>query len=136
MIKSGVDQDWILLGDLNAQIASTSFAPLARHGMIALSAEDEDNQSITYLKAPHKSMIDHVYISPNLARRYGTDDFFVVAADKTYPEYIKEISDHRPVVTRLSLGKAPEVTASDMPAGLVDALGDLFPGSGGVAPAA
>lgn len=133
MMKDGADQDWILLGDLNAQIASTNFAPLAKHGLVPLSAEDEGNQSITYLKSPHNSMIDHVYVSPNLAKRYGTGDFFVVAADKTYPDYIKEISDHRPVVTRLSLGKAPDVTASDMPKGLVDALGELFPSGEGAA---
>jgi endonuclease/exonuclease/phosphatase family metal-dependent hydrolase len=129
MIKNGADQDWILLGDLNAEIATNDFAPLAKYGLVPLSAEDEGNQSFTYLKSPHKSMIDHVYVSPNLATRYGAQDFFVVTADKTYPDYIKEISDHRPIVTRLALGKAPEVVASDMPPELIEALRELFPGA-------
>lgn len=131
MVENGADQDWILLGDLNAEIASNDFGSLAGRGLVPLSAEDEGNQSFTYLKSPYKSMIDHVYVSPNLAKRYGSDDFFVVAADKTYPNYIKEISDHRPIVTRLALGKAPEVGAADMPPELIEALNGLFPGTVG-----
>lgn len=133
MIKNGPEQDWILLGDFNAEIASNDFAPLAERGLVPLSAEDEGNQVFTYLKSPYKSMIDHVYVSPNLAKRYGPDDFFVVAADKTYPNYIKEISDHLPIVTRLALGKAPELVASDMPEDLVEALRELYPGRGNAA---
>lgn len=129
MIKQGADQDWILLGDLNAEIATRNFQPLATHGLVPLSAEDEENQVITYLKSPLKSMIDHVYVSPNLAKRYGSEDFFVVAADKDYPDYIKEISDHRPVVTRLSLAKAAAAPAElALPEGLKAALSDLYPG--------
>lgn len=127
MVKKGADDDWVLLGDLNAEIASSNFAPLGKHGLVALSAEDEGNQAFTYLKNPHKSMIDHVYISPTLAKRYGPSDFFVVAADKQYPDYVKEISDHRPIVTRLALGKAEAVVPSDLSKGLADALNDLFP---------
>ena len=128
-IRQGADQDWILLGDLGAEIATRNFQPLARHGLVPLSAEDEENQSITYLKGPATSMIDHVYVSPNLGKRYGSEDFFVVATDKDYPEYIREISDHRPVVTRLSLAKSAAVPAEpNLPAGLKQALGDLYPG--------
>jgi endonuclease/exonuclease/phosphatase family metal-dependent hydrolase len=136
MIAKGEDQDWILIGDLNAQIASANFAPLSKHGLVPLSAEDEGNLTITYLKSPHKSMIDHVYLSPNLARRHGADDFFVVAADKTYPDYIKEISDHRPIVTRLSLGSAQPIERADLPDSLVEALATLFPGAATAPPAA
>ncbi|HEX8364140.1 MAG TPA: trypsin-like peptidase domain-containing protein [Allosphingosinicella sp.] len=127
MVDKGADRDWILVGDLNAEIASTNFAPLGKHGLVALSAEDEGNQSFTYLKAPYKSMIDHVYVSPTLAARHGPDSFFVVAADKTYPDYIKEISDHRPIVTRLTLGKAEELGPADLPESLSKALRELDP---------
>jgi hypothetical protein len=129
MQRQGADQDWILLGDFNAEIASKNFAPLSRHGLVPLSAEDEANQSITYLKGAFKSMIDHVYLSPNLARRFGPEDFFVVAADKTYPDYLREISDHRPIVTRLSLSTtATRAAEPDLPQSLKQALGDLYPG--------
>lgn len=126
MVKNGADQDWILLGDLNAEIASTNFAPLGKHGLVALSAEDEGNQTFTYLKSPHKSMIDHVYVSPTLAKRHGPDAFFVVAADKAYPNYIKEISDHRPIVTRLTLGPAGNLEPSRFPPGLPQAFEELY----------
>ncbi|MGZ8351193.1 MAG: endonuclease/exonuclease/phosphatase family protein [Allosphingosinicella sp.] len=136
MVEAGKDQDWILLGDLNAEIASTNFAPLSKHGLVPLSAEDENNQSFTYLKAPHKSMIDHVYVSPNLGRRFGSDDFFVVAADKTYPDYIREISDHRPIVTRLSLSTTAPPAQVDLPGSLREALNSLYPGGGMPPPSA
>ncbi|MEA3012162.1 MAG: endonuclease mitochondrial [Sphingomonadales bacterium] len=136
MIGNGADGDWILLGDLNAPIATANFAALGKHGLVPLSAEDEGNQTITYLKGRHRSMIDHVYISPNLAKRYGSDDFFVVAADRDLPDYIKEISDHRPVVTRLSLKDAQDVAAVDLPSSLRDALAALYPSGPPAAPAA
>jgi len=128
MIPKVGDSDWILLGDLNAEIASTNFAPLSRKGLVPLSAEDEQNQSFTYLKSPHKSMIDHVYITADMARRFGSDDFFIVAADKTYPAYIKEISDHRPIVTRLSLADAVPALATELPEGLSATLKELYGG--------
>jgi hypothetical protein len=126
MMPTVGETDWILLGDLNAKIASENFAPLSKRGLVALSAEDEQNQSFTYLKAPHKSMIDHVYITADMAKRFGSDDFFVVAADKTYPAYVKEISDHRPIVTRLSLADTALATPSELPESLVETLKELY----------
>jgi hypothetical protein len=77
-------------------------------------------------------MIDHVYVSPYLARHYGTPSFFTVAADKSFPNYIKEVSDHRPIVTRLSLRKASRQEAiASLPESLQAALGALY---GGTAP--
>lgn len=128
MVPKFSETDWILLGDLNAEIASNNFAPLGRKGLVPLSAEDEQNQSFTYLKAPYKSMIDHVYVTADMAKRYGSDDFFVVAADKTYPAYIKEISDHRPIVTRLSLADAVPAMPVEMPKSLAATLKELYPG--------
>lgn len=48
-------------------------------------------------------MIDHIFLSPNLAQTYGADDYFIVAADKDPPDYLLALSDHRPVLVRLSL---------------------------------
>jgi hypothetical protein len=131
MKDAGKDADWILLGDLNAEIASKNFDPLRQRDLVALSAIDEDAGSFTYLKNPYKSMIDHVYVSADLAKHVGADDFFIVAADKVYPNYIKEISDHRPIVTRLSLGgeatgPAAARAPSAAPSGLTDELNALF----------
>ena len=96
------DADWVLGGDFNAQLASQDFASLFKHDMVALSAQDEGEGAFSYLKRP-KSLIDHIFLSPNLAQTYGAGDFFIVAAEKTLPKYLKRLSDHRPVLVRLGL---------------------------------
>jgi hypothetical protein len=106
MIDANKDKDWVIGGDFNAEISSEDFAPLSRKKFEPISAEDEGHGAITYLKAPHRSMIDHIYLSPNLAKRYGPRDFYIVAADRSLPDYLAKISDHRPVLARLSLGRA------------------------------
>ncbi len=137
MTEAGADADWILLGDLNAEIASRNFDPLRQKGLVPLSAIDEEAGSFTYLKSPYKSMIDHVYVTRDLAKQVGSDGFFIVAADKTYPNYVKEVSDHRPIVTRLSLAGGPSSgapaagAAAAPPQSLRDEFAKLF----GAAPA-
>jgi V8-like Glu-specific endopeptidase len=98
------DSEYIIGGDFNAEIASQDFDALSDGGLVAVSAEDEANGVFTYLKRPHLSLIDHIYLSPNLAVGSGAESFFVVAADSAYPDYIQAISDHRPIVFRMSLG--------------------------------
>lgn len=83
---------------------------------------------MTYLKSP-LSLIDHIFISPNLARTYGAKDFIIVAADAQTPAFVEKISDHRPVLMRISLRPgedAPERhAAAAMPPGLAEALAPL-----------
>ena len=125
------ERDWILLGDMDGEIASKNFRVLAAKGLVALSAEDEQAGTFTYLKNPQRSMIDHVYVSPYLTKHQGAQSFFTVAADKTYPGYLKEISDHRPIVTRLALRKATKEEAiASLPDSLQAALSELYEGSG------
>lgn len=92
-------------GDFNAELGSGDFAPLDRKDFVQISAEDEGNGAITYIKGRFKSQIDHIYLSPNMARQYGPKDFYIVAADHSMPDYVSRISDHRPVLARLSLGR-------------------------------
>jgi endonuclease/exonuclease/phosphatase family metal-dependent hydrolase/V8-like Glu-specific endopeptidase len=102
MIEDGKDQDWVLGGDYNAELASDDFQDLLAAQMVALSAEDETGGAMSYVKSP-KSLIDHIFLSANLGKTFGADDYFIVAAEKTIPGYITSISDHRPVLVRLSL---------------------------------
>ncbi|MFN3347726.1 trypsin-like peptidase domain-containing protein [Pseudorhodoplanes sp.] len=104
MIEKEYDSDWIVGGDYNAEISSGDFAPLAYKDFVAMSAEDEGNGAITYVKGRFKSLIDHIYLSPNLARQYGSKDFFIVAADQRIPDYVKLISDHRLFLAGLLVG--------------------------------
>ena len=75
------------------------------------------------------SLIDHIFLSPNLARTYGAQDYFVVAADRTIPSYVARVSDHRPVLVRLSLREAHEEAAARLPRSLADEMRRLFAGS-------
>jgi endonuclease/exonuclease/phosphatase family metal-dependent hydrolase len=109
MIEKGADRDWVIGGDFNAELGSGDFAPLDRKDFVPISAEDEGNGAITYIKGRFKSEIDHIYLSPNMARQYGPKDFYIVAADHSIPDYVSKISDHRPVLARLSLGRGEAV---------------------------
>ncbi len=115
-IRPEADRDFVILGDFNATLASRDFVSLDAAGWSSMTAEDEEEGALTYLKGRYKSLIDHVYLSPNMGRRYGADDLFIVAADRSFPDYVQRISDHRPIVARFSRGEATEGDgASDTP---------------------
>lgn len=95
------DTDWILGGDFNATLASEDFNYLLGNKYIALSVKDEKAGEMTYIKGKYKSLIDHIFISPNLKKTINSE-YIIVAQDKTIPNYLS-ISDHRPVLIRLSL---------------------------------
>lgn len=124
-IKQGGDADWVIGGDFNAQQATEDLAALAKT-MLALSAEDEGAGAMTYLRSP-KSPIEHIFISPNLIRRYGARDFFTAAANVETPEQAKRVTDHRPVLLRLGLSPRPlgQAGESELPDGLAAALHSL-----------
>jgi hypothetical protein len=127
MTAAGHDADWIVGGDFNAELATGDFAALVE-SMVPISAEDEGEGSMTYLKSP-LSLIDHIFISPNLARTYGAKDFIIVATDAQTPAYVEKISDHRPVLMRISLRPGEDAqerhAAAAMPPGLAEALAPL-----------
>lgn len=105
--KYAKDNDWVLLGDFNATLASNDLQPLTQGGFQALSAEDENNGAFTYLKSPYKSLIDHIFLSENMSKYTDEDNFFIVAQDKVVSRFIKDTSDHLPIAMRLSLADLP-----------------------------
>lgn len=104
----GAEKDWILLGDVNAPLASGDFDGLTSKGFVPMSAEDEKAGAITYVKAPYASLIDNIFLSANMAATADANDFFIVAQDKVVDKYVQDISDHRPLALRLSLGTPQE----------------------------
>jgi DNA/RNA endonuclease G (NUC1)/V8-like Glu-specific endopeptidase len=126
-IEGGAAADWVIGGDFNAALATEDFANLVSGGLVPVSAEDEQGGAFSYIKRP-KSLIDHIFLSPNLARRYREDDYVIVAVEKTFPHYVAEVSDHRPVLVRLSLngsgaaGGGFEKTATDTDRAALDEL--------------
>lgn len=107
MIGDGADGDWILGGDVNAELGSGDFEALTSSGLTAVSAQDERDGAISYIEGP-KSLIDHIFLSQNLASRFGTQHFSIVAAEKEIPNYAASISDHRPVMIRLHIAAGIE----------------------------
>lgn len=103
--------DWVVGGDFNATLASGDLDALSHGGLSALSAHDADDQQITYVKNPFKSLIDHIFVSPNLAAE-GEDDFVIVALDRKIDRFL-DVSDHRPILMRLTAGAEAAVAAGD-----------------------
>jgi len=120
MVIAGADEDWVIGGDFNAEMATGDFQDLGG-SLFPVSGEDEDQGAFTYLKSP-RSLIDHIYLSANLCRTFGPNDFFIVARDHDIPDYVKRVSDHRPVLVRLSRGTGGG-PSTPPPASLVSALG-------------
>lgn len=117
------DGDWVLGGDFNAELSSGDFDALRQAAFMPLSAQDEADGALSYLKSPH-SLIDHVFLSPNMSRLYGAKDFFILAQEKSQLDYLKRFSDHRPVLVRLAahaaMGGAAELSRRPDP--VLDAL--------------
>lgn len=110
MIRDGADGDWIVGGDINAPLASGDFAALTAAGLTAVSAQDAADGAISFIEGP-LSLIDHIYLSQNLATMFGAEHFTIIAADKEIPNYVETISDHRPVMVRLHIGaRADRIT--------------------------
>ncbi len=114
----GFDTDWILGGDLNATMASGDLQELTNGGLIAMSATDAAQQAFSYLKRPYRSLIDHIYLSPNLTDRTDEDDFMILARERDTTRdgnpnsnYLN-ISDHRPIMIRLNIGSGTETPLS------------------------
>jgi endonuclease/exonuclease/phosphatase family metal-dependent hydrolase len=110
MTHDGADADWILGGDLNATLESGDFDELKAAGIEAVSAQDAADGAISYIKGP-KSLIDHIFLSKNMSKRFGTETFNVLAVEKEIPNYTATISDHRPVMMRLHFGANGEESA-------------------------
>lgn len=108
--QEGEEGDWIIGGDFNATLDSGDLDALADAGLLPMSARDAQTGQITYVKAPYASLIDHVYVSPNLAA-VDDEDFVIVALDRSIDRFL-DVSDHRPILLRLaanpqSRGAAP-----------------------------
>jgi len=72
----------ILGGDFNAELATGDFDKLSEGSLVAASAADAASGAFSYIKGP-RSLIDHIFLSPNLADRFGAQDYFIIAAEKT-----------------------------------------------------
>ena len=112
--------DWIFGGDFAGDVATQEFRAIVTSGLVALSAAEADAGAVTYLRAS-TSLIDHIFLSSNLSRTFGADDFFIVP-ERSVPDYIRRLGSRSPLLVRLSLAdRLPQ--AAGLPASLVNALG-------------
>ncbi|ESW62871.1 hypothetical protein NKK52_31725 [Mesorhizobium sp. C277A] len=79
------DTDWLIGGDANASLESGDLNDLLGAGLVPLTAKDAADNQITYIKAPFKSLIDHLFLSPNLVP--SDDDFMIIALDRTMERF-------------------------------------------------
>ena len=116
-------EDWIVGGDFNEASFVRQMATLTDR-VLPLGGEDEDGCAFAYLKGAD-SLIEHLFVSPNLSKHYGRRDYLVAAADADTPERVRAIAGHRPVLLRLSLAAGARRVANPaaLPAGLETALG-------------
>lgn len=123
-MQTAGESDWIVGGDYAAEQATQEFRGILRSSLVTLSAGEEGDSSIgaiSYLKSPN-SLIDNIFLSRNLGRTFGADDFFIVAADRAIPDYIRRLSQRSPLMVRISLAdRLPK--AADLPPSLATALG-------------
>jgi endonuclease I/V8-like Glu-specific endopeptidase len=112
------DGDWIIGGDANATLKSGDLDALTTAGLTAVTASDAEDSQITYVKAPFKSLIDHVFVSKNMVP--DESDFMIVALDRTIDRFL-DVSDHRPILLRLTASEpALAVAEAAYPPALTD----------------
>ena len=94
---------------------------MIRDSLAPLAAAEAGEGAICYLRST-RSLIEHIFLSRNLLRTFGADDFFVPASDRELPEYVRILSDRQPLLLRLALvDRLPQAAA--LPPSLAAALG-------------
>ncbi len=114
---SAAENDWVIGGDFNAELSTGQFDALSGAGFTPMSAADERGGAITYLGRRFRSLIDSIFLSPDLTRLTDENDFMIIAADRGHPGFVDRVSDHRPVMIRLSLADQANGDAGGRDAG-------------------
>ncbi|MBE9636845.1 trypsin-like peptidase domain-containing protein [Salipiger mangrovisoli] len=99
--------DILIGGDTNAGIGAGQMQALRDAGISVHGAADARDGAFTYLRWPQQSHVDSIFASPGMTQAVGSEDFILITADRTFPQFLTQVSDHRPVMVRLSLGECP-----------------------------
>jgi hypothetical protein len=91
----------VVLGDLNDfEFSTTADILTAGGGLVDLPRTLPLPERYTYVFEGNSQVLDHILLSPGLARR-GAYDYDIVHLNSEYPD---QVSDHDPQVVRLRLG--------------------------------
>jgi len=100
------EYDYVVGGDFNATIQEGSFDVLANKlKMVALTEDDgksKNPDAYTYLMRGKRSLIDHIYISSSTKLHYDPGSISITRINKEMPQFRKGLSDHVPIVMRLT----------------------------------
>ena len=103
-IESGDERDYVLVGDFNDKLTDPAqwnvFGAFLDapddYRFLTLAAEEAGGH--TYI--PFESFIDHVLVTSDALGEVGSGETTVLALDEEVSDY-RELTDHRPVQTRL-----------------------------------
>ncbi|MCY9517845.1 endonuclease [Paenibacillus apiarius] len=95
----------VLGGDLNDDADSDSLSQLMNsRSLVTLTRDDAAAGHISYLKEPWHSLIDHIVVSKDMKVHVGAiedDDAAIVRLDRSLQHFVRNISDHAPLVLRV-----------------------------------
>lgn len=93
----------LLGGDFNNQLDDDILSDLNDAAdLFTLTTDDHANGALSYVGQNHRSLIDHIYVSNDVVLGdISNDDAAIVRLDKSIAQFVRDISDHVPLVTRL-----------------------------------
>jgi endonuclease/exonuclease/phosphatase family metal-dependent hydrolase len=102
------DKDYILVGDWNDRIDSSSFNNLLKDNKLAIltheDAESREKNAVSYVRGNKKSLLDHIVISKDAINEYKDKSIEIVRSNEVIPKYAGRppagYSDHIPIVAR------------------------------------
>ncbi|MCE7993308.1 MAG: hypothetical protein HEP71_15080 [Roseivirga sp.] len=111
-LRAEYDLPVILGGDLNELIDSGVLDDLTDSpDLFALTTDDASNDAISYVGRRHRSLIDHIIVSNDAQLgQIQNDDNAIIRFDKSIRDYVRDYSDHAPVVMRLVYNQTDEPT--------------------------
>ncbi len=105
-VQGGDDPDYILAGDWNDELLDPDdenvFLPFLTDtaNFLILTLPLAQQGEYTYI-GYYQSLIDHIVISQTIAQKYPEMVTEILKIDEIYSAYKDNVSDHRPVATRI-----------------------------------
>lgn len=102
---SNPDKDFVVAGDWNDELtdqqSSNVFQVLLDdsqdYQFVTRPLAQDPAENATYIKAPYRSVIDHILISSSLFGKYQAGSVQPIKIEQFFNKYVSEVSDHRPV---------------------------------------
>ncbi len=102
----------ILGGDFNQELDGSVLSDLTDSpDLFTLTADDAKGDVISYVGDRYRSLIDHIIVSTDAALgQISNDDAAIIRLDKSVSGFVRDVSDHVPLVMRLTYNKQAVVT--------------------------